>query len=46
MGIKVFSMFSGIGGFEYGMLQSIHEFEIVGHSDIDKYAYQLYDTAF
>ena len=46
MVVKVFSMFSGIGGFEYGMLQSKHEFEIVGHSDIDKYANQIYDKHF
>ena len=46
MGIKVFSMFSGIGGFEYGMQQSKHDFEIIGHSEIDKYANQIYDKHF
>ena len=46
MTIKVFSMFSGIGGFEYGMLQSKHDFEIIGHSEIDKYANQIYDKHF
>ena len=39
-------MFSGIGGFEYGMLQSKHDFEIIGHSEIDKYANQIYDKHF
>lgn len=36
--MKYFSMFSGIGGFEYGMEQSKHNFECVGYSEIDKYA--------
>ena len=46
MTIKVFSMFSGIGGFEYGMIQSQHDFEIVAHCEIDKYANSIYDKRF
>ena len=41
--IKYFSMFSGIGGFEYGLQQSKHEFENVGFSEIDKYAVSIYE---
>ena len=41
--IKYFSMFSGIGGFEYGMEQSDYEFENVGYSEIDKYARSIYE---
>ena len=41
--IKYFSMFSGIGGFEYGMEQSDYEFECVGYSEIDKYARSIYE---
>ena len=43
---KVFSMFSGIGGFELGMLMSGHEFEFIGHSEIDKYACEIYKKHF
>lgn len=35
-------MFSGIGGFEYGLQQSKHEFECIGFSEIDKYASSIY----
>lgn len=41
--IKYFSMFSGIGGFEYGLQQSKHEFKNVGYSEIDKYARSIYE---
>ena len=41
--IKYFSMFSGIGGFEYGLQQSKHSFENVGFSEIDKYAVSIYE---
>ena len=44
--IKYFSMFSGIGGFEYGMEQSDYEFECVGYSEIDKYARSIYEKHF
>ena len=36
-------MFSGIGGFEYGLQQSKHDFENVGYSEIDKYAVSIYE---
>ena len=36
-------MFSGIGGFEYGLQQSKHEFKNVGYSEIDKYARSIYE---
>tara|TARA_R110002020_G_scaffold372393_1_gene583855 strand:- start:162 stop:1379 length:1218 start_codon:yes stop_codon:yes gene_type:complete len=39
-------MFSGIGGFELGMLMSGHKFEVVGHSEIDKYACEIYEKHF
>ena len=41
--MKYFSMFSGIGGFEYGLQQSKHDFECVGYSEIDKYARSIYE---
>lgn len=44
--IKYFSMFSGIGGFEYGMEQSDYEFENCGYSEIDKYASSIYAKHF
>ena len=43
---KVFSMFSGIGGFELGMLMSGHRFKFIGHSEIDKYACEIYKKHF
>ena len=43
---KVFSMFSGIGGFELGMLMSGHGFKFIGHSEIDKYACEIYKKHF
>ena len=36
--MKVFSLFSGVGGFEQGMPK---DWEIVGFSEIDKYANQV-----
>ena len=36
-------MFSGIGGFEYGLQQSQHDFECIGYSEIDKYAVSIYE---
>jgi len=46
--IKVFSMFSGIGGFELGILNSIiaDDVEFIGHSEIDKYAEDVYQRHF
>lgn len=43
MVIKYFSMFSGIGGFEYGLQQSKHDFKNVGYSEIDKFAVSIYE---
>lgn len=40
--IKYMSMFSGIGGFEYGLQQSKHNFKCVSFSEIDKYAISIY----
>jgi DNA (cytosine-5)-methyltransferase 1 len=40
--IKIASLFSGIGGFEKGLLQAIPNAEIVFSSEIDKYARQIY----
>lgn len=42
--MNYFSMFSGIGGFEYGIQQSKHgdKFKCIGYSEIDKYAIKIY----
>ena len=39
-------MFSGIGGFEYGMYQSEVEFKCVGFAEVDKYATSIYSRHF
>ena len=44
--IKYLSIFSGIGGFEYGMQQSNKEFECIGYSEVDKYAKSIYKKHF
>jgi site-specific DNA-cytosine methylase len=41
---KVFSMFSGIGGFDEAFRREGHE--VIGHSEIDKYADQIYSRHF
>ncbi|HBI50230.1 MAG TPA: hypothetical protein DDY21_00050 [Candidatus Moranbacteria bacterium] len=38
MKLKLFSTFSGIGGFEKGIIKAGIDLEIVGHSDIKKHA--------
>jgi len=46
---KVFSMFSGIGGFELGIQMAskeVEEVEVIGYSEIDKYAIQVYEKHF
>jgi len=43
---KVFSMFSGIGGFELGLLMSGKDIEFTGYSEIDKYAIQIFEKQF
>jgi len=44
--VKVVSLFSGIGGFEKGMLQANPDTEIVFASENDKYARQIYTKQF
>ena len=44
--MKYFSMFSGIGGFEKGILQVLPNAECIGYSEIDKYAIQTYEHNF
>ena len=39
-------MFSGIGGFEYGMQQSEIDFEGRGHCEVDQYAESIYSRHF
>jgi len=42
--IKIFSMFSGIGGFELGIINAIGEkAQFIGYSEIDKYAVSIYE---
>lgn len=51
---KVFSTFTGIGGFEVGIHhaatkilgEGINHVEVVGYSEIDKYAIQVYENHF
>jgi len=43
MTIKVFSTFSGYGGWEFGLQDQNIEYELVGYSEIDKYAIQCFD---
>ena len=44
--MRYFSMFTGIGGFEYGIQQALPNAECVGYSEIDKYAIQTYERHF
>ena len=46
MTMKVFSMFSGVGGFELGLQRAGVDHELVGYSEWDKYASQIYDKQF
>jgi len=41
--MKYFSIFSGIGGFEYGIQKILPSTECVGYSEVDKYAKQIYE---
>ena len=43
---KVFSMFSGIGGFELGLLMSEKKVKLVGFSEVDKYAIEVFEKQF
>lgn len=42
--MKIFSLFSGIGGFDLAFERQGHE--IIGHSEIDKYADKIYSKHF
>ena len=44
--MKLFSMFSGIGGFENGFKKADEKTEFIGYSEIDKYAIQVYEKHF
>ena len=44
--MRYFSMFTGIGGFEYGIQTALPNAECVGYSEIDKYAIQTYERHF
>lgn len=44
--MKAFSMFSGIGGFEYGIQQSNIDIDFIGHCEVDKYAESIYMNHF
>ena len=44
--MKYLSLFSGIGGFEYGIEQSLKDFECIGYSEIDKFAKNIYENHF
>jgi DNA (cytosine-5)-methyltransferase 1 len=44
--IRYFSMFAGIGGFEYAMQQSKHNFKCVGFCEINKFAESIYKKHF
>src|SRR5574343_274643 len=45
--MKYFSMFSGIGGFEYGIEKATEgRWKCVGHSEVNKYAIQIYQKHF
>ena len=43
--MKYFSMFSGIGGFEYG-IQKATDWKCIGYSEIDRYAKAIYRRHF
>lgn len=44
--IKVFSAFSGYGGFEWGLIKANIPYKCIGISEIDKYAIQCYNQNF
>ena len=46
MSVRVFSMFSGIGGFELDIEQSDINTELVGYAEIDKYAILIFEKQF
>ncbi len=44
--MRVFSTFTGIGGFELGIANAGIDCEVVGYSEIDKYAIKVYERQF
>jgi len=46
MTIKMFSMFSGIGGFELAAKSIDKDIELIGYSEIDKYAIEVFNRHF
>ncbi len=44
--LTIFSTFTGIGGFEIGIENALGPVEIVGYSEIDKYACSVYEHHF
>lgn len=44
--MRIFDMFSGIGGFHLGLSRAIPNLECVGFSEIDKYAISVYQKHF
>ena len=44
--MKVFETFSGFGGWSYGLKKAKIDFEVVGISEVDKYAIQCYNQNF
>lgn len=44
--LKIFEAFTGYGGAHYGLKRTKINFEIVGISEIDKFAIELYNTNF
>lgn len=46
MRIRVFEGFAGYGGASFGLRRSGLEFDVIGYSEIDKYASRLFDANF
>src|SRR3990167_3264693 len=46
MTLKLFSMFSGYGGAEFGLIKAGIDYECVGYSEIDKNAIKCYEQNF
>ena len=44
--LKVFSMFTGIGGFEQGLKLSNINHKLIGYSEIDPYAIEVFENHF
>jgi len=44
--LKVFSLFTGIGGFELGLKNSNIDYELIGYSEIDPFAIKIFERHF